>query len=479
MGFVVVPAVLGGTLLLPLWEAGGGLVLELAHTCIAWLWPYLEVLESQAPVLRATGTAPEWAVAAGGVGAIVLLAPRGWPGRWVGVAWFLPLALTVPDGPARGELWVSVLDVGQGLSVVLRTERRVLVYDAGPWFSESFDAGAGIVVPYLQAQGLNRLDMLVLSHGHRDHVGGARSLLERIPTNVVLGNVPNLGVEPGRNLACRAGHRWIWDEVQFQVVHPARGDKAQGNDASCALLVRTGGASILLPGDLERHGEATLTERYPGPNDLKADFLVVPHLHHGSATSSSQALLDAVDPRLALLSVGYRNRFGLPASAVMARYRARNEVSYHKRHKYATLVYDLERSVVVWVGQGRGRATIDQFFDHQLSGYRAGHRYCHQRGDRIADHARPRFACRAPPSRVDPPVLALARASPTDGDCVPGGGRNVTSPNPGKSKNWVARIRRDGSVARFPRVRPSRLIRPDCKRGEGGHCWSWLRRADG
>ena len=322
VGFVVVPAVLGGTLLLPLWEAGGGLVLELAHTCIAWLWPYLEVLESQAPVLRATGTAPEWAVAAGGVGAIVLLAPRGWPGRWVGVAWFLPLALTVPDGPARGELWVSVLDVGQGLSVVLRTERRVLVYDAGPWFSESFDAGAGIVVPYLQAQGLNRLDMLVLSHGHRDHVGGARSLLERIPTNVVLGNVPNLGVEPGRNLACRAGHRWIWDEVQFQVVHPARGDKAQGNDASCALLVRTGGASILLPGDLERHGEATLTERYPGPNDLKADFLVVPH--HGSATSSSQALLDAVDPRLALLSVGYRNRFGLPASAVMARYRARN-----------------------------------------------------------------------------------------------------------------------------------------------------------
>ena len=316
VGCVVVPAALIGTLLSPAWPGGGALGLELAHLGVELLWPCLEAVQRLAPMVPASGGAPGWAVAAAGIGVLTLLAPRGWPARWVGGAWMLPLFFAGSDGPAAGALWVSLLDVGQGLSVVVRTERHVLVYDSGPWFSPRFDAGSGVVAPYLRSNGITKIDMLVLSHGDRDHIGGVRGLLDRIPADVVLGDV-----RPWRDrgLACHAGQTWIWDRVEFRVVHPAPASGLRGNDASCALLVRAGRASLLIPGDLERPGETELLRTHAGR--LRADVLVIPH--HGSATSSSPGFLDAVRPRLALLSVGYRNRFGLPAGEVMARYLAR------------------------------------------------------------------------------------------------------------------------------------------------------------
>ena len=122
--------------------------------------------------------APPWwslPVAAGGV--VWMLAPRGFPARWVGAAALLPLVLVPRERPAAGEAWVDVLDVGQGLAAVVRTTNPVLLSDAGPAFSRDADSGSRIVVPHLRASGVARLDGLIVTHDDR----GGSGCLDRIP----------------------------------------------------------------------------------------------------------------------------------------------------------------------------------------------------------------------------------------------------------------------------------------------------------
>ena len=123
-------------------------------------------------------------------------------------------------------------------------------------------------------------------------------------------------------LACVAGTRWAWDGVSFEVLHPAAEalrDRRRENDRSCVLRVDAASGSALLAADIERRAEGELLARSPGR--LEADALLVPH--HGSRTSSSPDFVDAVAPRLAIVSAGWRNRFRQPSPEVEARYRAR------------------------------------------------------------------------------------------------------------------------------------------------------------
>jgi len=314
----------------------------------------VSMLESHAPT--------SWTIGAAIAGALWILAPRGVPMRSFGVAWMAPMFVVLPPSPGAGEAWVDVLDVGQGLAVVVRTERHALAYDAGPSWTADSDSGLRIVVPFLRGEGIPRLDGLVISHADDDHYGGAASVVRsRRPAWLLSPLVAEdaLHAAVDRSIRCEAGHRWSWDGVSFEVVHPgvAAYSEAQGkklrkeNDRGCVLRVVTAGGALLLAADVEARSEMEMISR---ASPLRADVLVVPH--HGSKTSSTGAFLDAVAPRWGLLSVGYRNRFRHPHESVVARLAERGVIVRRTDAEGALHVaLPCERSQSIRIGGYAGR----------------------------------------------------------------------------------------------------------------------------
>jgi len=224
--------------------------------------------------------------------------------------------VAIPIGATR----VVVLDVGQGLSVLVDTASHRLLYDAGARYPSGFDLGDAVVVPAIRATGAAKLDLLVVSHGDLDHRGGVDAVRRHVDVRAVL-----TGASEVAGIPCRRGEAWQWDGVTFAVLHPGPGNAigtfgtagTADNDASCVLSIRAAGGAALLPGDISARAESELVVRAA---PLEASLLVVPH--HGSKTSSTPAFLAAVAPDVAVASAGYRNRFGHPHPDVVARYRA-------------------------------------------------------------------------------------------------------------------------------------------------------------
>jgi competence protein ComEC len=334
-----VPLVLAGAALVLPFPALGGALLESSRWAADLLWQVLESLAALQLSLRPLAAPPLLAVAAACVGAVLLMAPRGFPGRVLGVLWLLPLLLLPVPGPAEGDYWLTLLDVGQGLAAVIRTRSHVMVYDTGPRYAAGFDAGRDVVVPFLRHQGVGRVDLLVISHAHNDHTGGAEALLAALPTAAVMTNV---GTGWRHKRPCRAGARWHWDGVDFRILHPGNDDDGSGNDGSCVLQVSAPGGRLLLPGDVEASGEVALVAR--AREDLRAAVLVVPH--HGGRSSSSGLFLDAVRPRLALFPRGHRNRYRFPHAQVVQRLAARGvEMFDTARHGAVTLKFDAKQGI--------------------------------------------------------------------------------------------------------------------------------------
>jgi competence protein ComEC len=288
----------------------------LAAKALAILWPLLELLAQLEGAQWTQHNPPLWTLGAALVGVLLLLAPRGIPARWLGLAWLLPMFLVRPPLPAPGEARVTLLDVGQGLAVVVQTAGHTLVYDTGARLSARFDAGRAVVVPFLRHAGVMRVDTLIVSHGDNDHIGGSASLLAALPVTRVLSSVPER--LPNAE-TCQSGQAWEWDGVRFVMLHPQTDTQLAGNNRCCVLRIETRSGQALLPGDIAAKAEYELLAR--ATEQLRVDVLVVPH--HGSKTSSTQAFVDAVRPQVALLPVGYRNRYHHPHPLVEARYRER------------------------------------------------------------------------------------------------------------------------------------------------------------
>lgn len=245
-----------------------------------------------------------------------VLLPRGWPGRHVALLASLALVSQKVDGPPDACVDVRMLDVGQGLAVVVRTRQRTMLYDTAAAFPGGSDMATRVVLPYLAAQGIRRIDRLVVSHSDIDHAGGVTPLLAGIEVAQLLAGEPEL-LTAGRAVGCRRGQSWSWDGVAFRVLHPAADTRRAGNDASCVILVAAGDARLLLTGDIESGVEQTLlSSGLPG----NVDAVFVPH--HGSDTSSSIGLTSALAADVALVSAGYRNRWGLPRPDVVGRWQA-------------------------------------------------------------------------------------------------------------------------------------------------------------
>ncbi len=267
------------------------------------------------------------------LGAALLLLPRGVPGRWIALLLFLPLFFPRLPAPAPGNAWLTVIDVGQGEALLVRTAHHSLLVDGGPGYFGGEDAGNRVVAPYLWHLGINRLDGLILTHDDFDHSGGVAYLLGSHRPDwflTALAGVPVASLkEVGQKIMalrpdarpCAAGQAWAWDGVRFGILHPPAHQYANpnysDNERGCVVRVDAVGGSALLTADIERLSEMNLRERR---QPLAADVLVAPH--HGSHTSSSRAFLRAVGAKVIVIPVGHRNRYGHPHPEVLARYRA-------------------------------------------------------------------------------------------------------------------------------------------------------------
>jgi len=313
---LIIPLTLGGTLLSLIWPEAGYLPMIAAD----WL------LDTNRTVLaRAAGTdlffsAPTdlpvilWGAVA--IGTLLVLLPRGIPGRLPALVMLLPLFLqpvrsTLPQQSFR----FTLLDVGQGLAAVVQTRNHTLVYDTGPVFSQEFNAGSDLLFPFLRRQGVGFIDLLVVSNGDSDHRGGLSGLVEEMDVGQVLSGEPHRITELAVG-ACSSALSWNWDGVKFSFLHPGQDENWSGNNASCVLKVENVTGKLLITGDIESAAEQKLLSCCR--EELEASVLTMPH--HGSNTSSTEAFVQAVDADFVLASTGYLNRYGFPKPQIVARW---------------------------------------------------------------------------------------------------------------------------------------------------------------
>ena len=321
VSLVVVPLTLLGAVLPPTfpWIAP----LWLAHSVMSWTMALLEWLNSLPQSVWTQHAPPPRSIAAGMLGVLWILLPRGFPARWLGFLLLLPMFLNTPQPPAQDSVRLIIFDVGQGLAVAAQTSQHALLYDAGQDFSDGADSGNRILIPSLRAMGIARLDGMILTHNDTDHTGGAASVMQAMPISWLSSSLPDghpllqLATDKRR---CMDGQAWQWDGVSFEILHPDSGSYAvaniRDNNRGCVLRISVGDQHILLTADIEKDSERQLLEDHF--DKLPAALLVVPH--HGSKTSSTARFIAAVHPGYAVFTVGYRNRFGHPDQHVVQRY---------------------------------------------------------------------------------------------------------------------------------------------------------------
>lgn len=313
---LIIPLALGGTLVSLIWPDAGYLPLVAAD----WLLDICRTMLAQAaqfplhvsvlPALSCT----QWACVAFGI--LLLLLPRGVPGRIPGLIMLLPLILHPPASNLHpGEFIFTLLDVGQGMAAVVQTQGHTLVYDTGPAYSKDFNAGSDILAPLLLRRGISRVERLILSNGDNDHKGGAAGLIGKIKVDNVLSGEPWRITETTAS-ACTAGMSWTWDDVKFRILHPGLGESWSGNNASCVLQVENAAGRVLITGDIESAAEKRLVDCCR--DALKASLVTIPH--HASATSSTEQFVGVVDPEFALASTGFLNQYGFPNAGIVTRW---------------------------------------------------------------------------------------------------------------------------------------------------------------
>ena len=267
-------------------------------------------------------------------GIFIALREPGWPARAMGWTLALPVLCWSPSRPAPGEWRITAVDVGQGAGVVVETARHTLLYDTGVRYGVDSDAAQRAIVPFLRAQRIKALDVLVVSHADLDHAGGMRSVLASLRVKAVhssfdvpaylrresrmgqaTGDAPVL---PGPVQDCVAGHSWTADEVVFTYLHPdepsATRKSRDRNAESCVLRIAGRHHAALLTGDIPSAQEARMVAR----GLPKADWVLA--AHHGAGTSSSAAFVGAVEAQHVVAQAGHNNRFGHPVPAVALRW---------------------------------------------------------------------------------------------------------------------------------------------------------------
>lgn len=311
---VTVPFTLAGLLLDGRFQVLGDPALHVAAISQEFL-QYLIVIAAELPgaghtLSAVTGTA--WLLLF--LPVLWVFLPPGWPGRRLALIAVIALVLQRPAPPDYGCVAVDVLDVGQGLAVVLRTHARTVVFDTGPAFRGGGTAAEAVILPYLASKGISHVDTLIVSHSDLDHSGGVEAMLSRVNVAQLLVGESLRGQERAQAF-CNAGDTWEYDDIEFSFIYPPRDGLRDGNNASCVLRVTAGDHQLLITGDIEQPAEQQLVRDGVLGG---VDAVVIPH--HGSRTSSTAPFVSALTPDLAIVSAGFDNRWGFPKDDVVARW---------------------------------------------------------------------------------------------------------------------------------------------------------------
>lgn len=325
VGLIVVPLSLAGAMSSLVSSSVGTILLHSADVLVGWLWLVIDTASNSTHAVIHPSGLPWWLYVCVSVGAALLLFYSRLVYRLAGFLLILPVLVTPSNALKHSEYQVDILDVGQGLAVVVKTSNHTLLYDTGFANDDGFDIGQRVIAPYLRHEGIHHLHRVVLSHDDQDHAGGYAFLRTEF-------EIGHLSVMPGSRYeadsklvsTCQAGDFWQWDGITFRFLHPGMVTSLKENDRSCVLHISGPGGSALLTGDIERRAETELVNRYAGK--LAADVLLAPH--HGSATSSSAEFIAQVKPREVIYSAGFRNRFGFPRAEVISRYQDHGAEQY-------------------------------------------------------------------------------------------------------------------------------------------------------
>ena len=310
--FFILPLALLGAGLVAAQSVAGEWLLLAAATGLEWLVAGMRILANIPGAIWRPVNMDGVTLLLVLMASVVSLIPRPLPGRIAGLA-LLCILLSRDSPPVDGLLQLQVLDVGQGLAVLIRTRNHSVLYDTGVRWRGG-DSGQTVVIPALQAKGIKKLDMLIVSHDDADHSGGLASIMQAIDVPKVLAPAAGyLGI--AQAVDCRAGASWEWDNVHFRVVHPVNRSAWSDNNASCVLLIVAANQKILLPGDIEAVAELALAE---DTQLRQAGLVIAPH--HGSRTSSSQPFVNALAPKYVVFSAGYANRWGFPQDDIVQRW---------------------------------------------------------------------------------------------------------------------------------------------------------------
>ncbi len=233
--------------------------------------------------------------------------------RW----WFLvlyPVLLFFPAAAAteKHTLKIALLDVGQGLAMVIQSSEGVTVFDTGPRYSSGFTAANAVLVPYLRSEGIRKVDRLIISHADNDHIGGLQALRQSIFVKKTLTSrtdkIPSAS-------ECLAGQTWSEGMTSFLFISPNKGTPKGSNNRSCVLRIQHGSISFLITADIEKQVERFLLSQ---GQTLESTIMLVPH--QGSKTSSTPEFIEIVNPKLVLVAAGYLNHYGHPHKDVIERY---------------------------------------------------------------------------------------------------------------------------------------------------------------
>lgn len=258
------------------------------------------------------------------IAVIILFLPRGViPKVWLLVCC---VPLVVPN-KHQSAFELTVLDVGQGQAIFLNLPDQKIMIDTGGSFDErKFSVGQQVVIPYLKQQGIKQLDQIILSHLDQDHSGAFAAIVQALKVKDVYSNQNDGRFKHTHFQYCYAGQKWQYDQVSIEVLAPQKNSLSnvptQQNELSCILYIQVKNAknqqNFLVMGDAGWEAEFNLLQHYP---HLKVDVLVLGH--HGSQHSSAYDFLASLNPKLAVISAGFDNRYGHPHPIVLARLKER------------------------------------------------------------------------------------------------------------------------------------------------------------
>ena len=320
LSLVILPLVLFATLLAVFDVPGVISLFGLIDIVTGLLMDYLNVIFNFGPDVYQSSQAPILLILSAGTGLLTLLLPVNNAIRKAALILLLLPVFWRAEKIEPGGYRLTILDVGMGTSIFLETRHHSLIYDFGPGNDSGFSAGNWVLKPYMQYRGIDKADLMIVSHVDQDHSGGFISFVDNLDYARLLSGTPRALAERFKLKetvrSCHGFPPWQWDGVGFEFLSVGSADfEPSTNNRSCVLLIKSTHRS-LLSGDIEADQENRLLSQMS--DKLVADILLVPH--HGSLTSSTEAFVKQVSPQIVVFTLGRDNRWGFPKKEVVSRY---------------------------------------------------------------------------------------------------------------------------------------------------------------